>query len=136
MNVRAIVLLGLFGCSQGPVSSGGDFQTTPMEMVTSDSGQLTGAVFLQQAQPLRGVNAMKLHITDNAGHVLDGLTMSATPWMVSHAHGTSVVPIVTPMGNGDYVVSELNLFMPGRWQIRVSVSAPMTDALTPVLDVP
>ena len=104
-----------------------------MAVVTSDSGKLVADVF---ASPTRGVNTMKLHVADDAGRPVDGLAMTVTPWMASHAHGTSVIPVVTAMGNGDYVVSELNLFMPGRWQIRVSVTTPSTDAFVSFLDVP
>ena len=104
-----------------------------MAVVTSDSGKLVADVF---ASPVRGVNTMRLHVTDTGGHPVDGLGLSVTPWMPSHAHGTSVIPIVTATGNGNYVVSELDLFMPGRWQIRVSVMTPSTDAFVPVLDVP
>jgi hypothetical protein len=132
MRARTLALLGLVvACSQGPTSNSGDL---PLATVTSDSGRLTAAVF--SAPVVRGVNTLKLHITDGANRAQDGLAFSVTPWMVSHAHGASVIPIVTPMGSGDYVVSEVDLFMPGRWQIRVSVTAPMTDTLTPALDVP
>jgi hypothetical protein len=122
-----IASIALLACSQGPV-------TPPLATVTSESGRLTAAIF--SAPVVRGVNSLKLHITDDAGHAQDGLALSVTPWMVSHAHGTSVIPIVAPLGNGDYVVDEIDLFMPGRWQIRVSVTAPMTDALTAAMDVP
>lgn len=67
---------------------------------------------------------------------MDGLAVSVVPWMAAHAHGTSVVPIVTPRGDGRYLVTEVALFMPGAWQLRTSFEGKITDRVAPTVDVP
>lgn len=138
MSTRTIVvvLLALFGCSQASSTTNGTFSATPFETVESQSGMLEATVFSTTGGLTRGANTLEIHVTDRNGHPIDGLSLSATPWMPSHAHGTSSSPIVDAIGGGDYVVREINLFMPGQWQLRVSVAGATPDALTPVLDVP
>jgi hypothetical protein len=49
-------------------------------------------------------------------------------------HGTDVVPQLEPMGNGRYVFANVNLFMPGEWQLRFEFSGPVSDSAAP--DIP
>ena len=133
--MRILPLLLLIGCSAAPPRVV-EFDSTPIETVRSTSGALSLAVYAPAAQSLRGASELELTISDASGVPIDGLTLDVVPWMPSHAHGTSVVTLVEPIGNGSYVVRDVNLFMPGRWQLRVSVTGPMSDSLTPILDVP
>jgi hypothetical protein len=47
--------------------------------------------------------------------------------MPAMGHGTSVKPATEPMGNGTYVVSRVNFYMGGKWDLRTSISGALTD---------
>lgn len=71
--------------------------------------------------PIKGENAMTLEIRDAAGQPLDAATVTVTPWMPDHAHGSADKPIVTPKGSGRYDVEQVYLVMAGLWQIKIAV---------------
>ncbi len=50
-------------------------------------------------------------------------------------HGGAGVPVITPEGEGKYLVTELGLFMPGHWQLRTTVSGPVMDHVVADFDV-
>lgn len=75
------------------------------------------------APPERGTNAWSVRLTDAAGAPIDGAALTVKPYMPDHAHGSSVVPSVAPTGEpGGYAISGLELFMPGVWQITISIA--------------
>lgn len=108
-----------------------------LETVTSDGG-LSIAVRASPSPPVRGVDSFELTVSSQ-GAPLDGLAIEVAPWMTSHNHGASVAPEVSALGSGRYLVKNVSLFMPGRWELRTHLtgSAPKTDdhAIIPV-DVP
>ncbi len=63
---------------------------------------------------------MLLSVTDAMGTPADGLSLSVVPWMPAMGHGSSMECMVTPRGNGDYLVTNLMCPMPGTWELRVS----------------
>jgi len=71
--------------------------------------------------PKKGTNTMLLQIVDAAGKPVEGATVSVTPYMPDHAHGSAVVPAVTSMGEGKYAVAKLYYPMPGLWKVTVTV---------------
>lgn len=74
--------------------------------------------------PIKGTNAMSLEIVDAGGQPVDGATITITPWMPDHAHGSAVKPVVTPMGSGKYEVEQVYLAMAGLWQVKVAIQPP------------
>ncbi len=74
--------------------------------------------------PIKGTNAMTIEILDAGGQPVDGATVTVTPWMPDHAHGSAVKPVVTPLGDGKYDIDKVYLAMAGLWQIKVSVQPP------------
>lgn len=74
------------------------------------------------APPSRGDNVWTLRVTDLDGVPLSDLEVTVDPFMPDHFHGTSIRCEVTP-GEvpGEYVLEPLNLFMPGLWEITVSL---------------
>ncbi len=81
------------------------------------------------APPGVGDNAWTIQVTDANGAPIDGATFSVKPWMPDHGHGSSITPQITPMSDGKYSV-DMNLFMPGLWQITLDVtSAATTDSI-------
>ena len=71
--------------------------------------------------PIKGTNTMTLEVLDAAGQPVEGATLTVTPWMPDHAHGSAVKPVVTATGGGKYTVEQIYLAMAGLWQIKVGV---------------
>jgi hypothetical protein len=134
------LVLALSSCSSADVAGTGadaTFPADPLEVMKSDGASLTVTVRTSPSQPPpRGTCAVELVITDAQGNPRDGLTLDVVPWMPAHGHGASAKPTVTPKGNGRYVVSDVSFFMPGDWELRTTVSGPLSDHVTPHLTIP
>jgi hypothetical protein len=78
-----------------------------------DVTPVTDAVFKQ------GLSTLDVAITPLGG---DGIATleAAHPFMPAHGHGTSA-PVVVAV-DGGYRVEELNLFMPGRWEVTLDLT--------------
>src|SRR5438128_2494840 len=48
------------------------------------------------APPAKGTNELTIEVLDSAGNPVDGATVTVTPFMPDHGHGSAVVPIVAP----------------------------------------
>jgi hypothetical protein len=125
------------GCSSsGPTETTG-FVANPLMTVSSESGQLEIAVRTSPQPPQQGTTDVELTITGASdGLPRDGLVLAVKPWMPAMGHGTSVAPTVAPGMNGKYLVSNVDLFMAGLWQLRLTISGPMEDNAAPAFEVP
>jgi hypothetical protein len=138
-SLRPLLLacaLGMTSCSSSdpaPEATNG-----PLLVVKGEQGSVVAEVRTSPSQPpARGLTTVELRVLDaSSSQPVDGLTVTVVPWMPSHAHGASVEPSVTALGSGRYRVSDVALFMPGRWELRTTVAGPKTDTLTPAFDVP
>jgi hypothetical protein len=113
------------------------FPAAALETALSSTGSLMIEVRTSPDQPpSHGVLTVEFFVK-NAGDSapVDGLVMSAEPWMPSHGHGASVRPTVTPRGNGRYVLTNVDLYMPGSWQLRTAIAGPLSDRVDVPLDV-
>jgi hypothetical protein len=131
------VALGLVGCGgESPPAMGAvTFPATPFMTVASDVKRLSVDVHSAPTQPpARGVSDLEYVITDGNGAPLRGLTLSVTPWMPDMGHG-SAPPTVEELGDGHYLLSQVSMFMAGRWQLRTTVTAPLQDTVTPELRI-
>jgi hypothetical protein len=142
-SVRALLAVGaavLLGCSAPADASGpgaGEFPADPLATLASASGALSLAVRTSPSQPpTRGTSAVELTVTDAKGAALAGLDVAVEPWMPAMGHGASVVPTVSEEGGGRYVAREVDLFMPGRWELRTTFSGSVSDHATVVFDIP
>jgi hypothetical protein len=128
----------VFGCGAAPAGDAPplSFSATPAETVTSDAGGLRIEVRWSPATPVRGQNAAELTFLDGNGDVVDGLGVGVLPWMPAHGHGTSVEPDVTPAGPGVVVASRVYLYMPGAWQLRMTISGKVDDAAIATVQIP
>ena len=63
-----------------------------------------------------------LSVTDMGGAPLDA-TITVTPMMPDHGHGTPVEAVVTPSADtpGEYEISPINLFMAGLWEVTLDL---------------
>ncbi len=109
--------------SGGPIEA---FDSTPLSVVTTDSGSYALRIFGPASGVLRGLDTLRIVITTSSGVAADNLDVVVVPWMPAMGHGASVVPSVEAVGGGAYVATDVALFMPGTWQLRITIDA--TDA--------
>lgn len=124
--------IALLGC--GSQAHSEDGAATESEMiVTSTSGLLrVSARTLDDEPPVRGANPFDIEvIRADDGAAMDGLSLTVTPWMPAMGHGTSVRPTVTAIGDGGYRADNVFLFMPGLWELRVSITGSVQDDAAP-----
>lgn len=72
------------------------------------------------APPARDNNTWTVQIKDTAGTALEGATLTVTPFMPSHQHGSPIAVVVTPTATpGEYELDPVNLWMPGVWETTI-----------------
>jgi hypothetical protein len=134
-----LLLLAQAGC--GAAASEGAHEFTGAPYATAETAQHLYEMavrFNPEATPMRGVNAIELTVVDASG-VARPLSVSLLPWMPAMNHGSSVQPSVVSAGEGRYLVEGVSMFMPGRWQLRVTLVDLATgdaDAGTIDVDIP
>jgi hypothetical protein len=79
------------------------------------------------APPARGNNTWVVQVTSIGpgvvGAPVDGATFKVTPFMPAHQHGTGVPVEITPMTDGTYQLSPVNLWMQGVWETTIRATA-------------
>lgn len=138
--VAALLLLA--SCA-GESSPGGAttgtavFPDEPYDTVTSAAGKVLVEVRTAPAQPpARGVTTVELTLTDPAGEPMEGLTVTALPWMPDMGHGASVKPAVVALGGGRFEVDNVTMFMAGRWELRIQITGAVEDSAKVVFQIP
>ena len=130
--------LALSGCGEGGEGGGdayGGFDpaagfvgcedaltyTPGLEMVT-DSGALTvRLVSASPAPPDVGDNLWRFEVLDADGAPAEGAFVEIEPFMPGHGHGTFPRFSASDEREGGYDMEPFNLFMPGYWEMRVTV---------------
>jgi hypothetical protein len=79
------------------------------------------------AEPVRGDNTWTIQLVDGDGNPQEGALVGPRPWMPDHGHGTPVEATVTELGEGEYEIKSLNLFMAGLWEVTFELSASEED---------
>ena len=126
----AMLVFGLVSCAGVGGPSG------ELAAVKSDSGSLSVVVETVAGASLeRGTNSLDLQITDPSGAGVEGISIDVVPWMPAMGHGASVKPTVHAEGNGKYLVENLELFMPGLWQLQTTFSDGVSDHAAPSFEV-
>ena len=137
----AAILALLFtaaGCGAESDPQGADtFPDAAYDTLQGDAGKLVVEVRTAPIQPpARGLTNVELRVATPAGDSVDGLTLSATPWMPDMGHGASVKPSVAAEGDGRYVVSDVNMFMPGRWELVIATTGTVEDSAKVSFQIP
>lgn len=123
--------------SSPDTSAPGSFPAAVLVSSMSAGGTLRVDVRTSPDQPpSRGTSSVELTLTDVRGAPVDGLTLTVVPWMPAMGHGTAVPPVVTPAGNGRYVLTNVNMFMPGEWDLRTTFEGSVSDHAAPALQIP
>lgn len=136
--VGSVLLVAASGCSSAGASDPGAFAETPATVLTTDTGSYRIALHsAPDAQPSRGVNSLRLVVTKMAdGSPAPGLDVDVVPWMPAMGHGASVKPTVQRGAEpGVYTVTNVNLFMPGLWEIRATIGGSTSDHATAQFEV-
>jgi hypothetical protein len=84
------------------------------------------------APPARGDNSWVVQINSMAsgvvGNPLDGASLTVTPFMPAHQHGSPITVEVTPMADpGTYKLEPVNLWMPGVWETTIRATSGTTS---------
>lgn len=135
----AVALVALVACASSSDGAAGEaFPAAAYTAATSDSGALVIEARTSPSQPPpRGTCNIQLTVKDaRDGRPMTALAVGVVPWMAAHAHGTSITPTVRDTGDGHYVASDVSLYMPGEWDLRVSIAGSLTDHAVLHVDVP
>jgi hypothetical protein len=73
-----------------------------------------------------GMNTWTVAIHDGTGAPVDG-TVTISPFMPDHGHGSPTPATITPMGGGQYGIAGINLSMQGVWAITIGVTSPTVN---------
>lgn len=74
------------------------------------------------APPTRGDNAWTVQVVDGNGTPVDGMSVAVRPFMPDHGHGTPIDAVVTAGATtGEWVLSPVNLWMPGYWEVTLDL---------------
>jgi hypothetical protein len=136
--IPAILLFAHLGCGAGaaPSMPPASFPADPDQTVASDSGALTVAVRYAPDPPTAGEDAAQLTFTDADGAPVTGIDLTVVPWMPAHGHGTSVDPTITETAPGVFLASPLYLFMPGTWELRMTMGGTVDDTAKASFEIP
>lgn len=128
-------------CSSG-VATGNNatFPATPLQVMACDPSTLRVELRTAPAQPpTAGLDGVEVVLTDPAtGHPIDDAKITLVPWMPLMGHGADLTPVFSAKGKGRYVSTNVNLYMPGEWQLRFQFrsSSKGDCSATPAFDVP
>ncbi len=126
------------GCSGASSGDPGPVAAEPASTVTSESGGYRVSVHsAPDAVPTRGVNTLQLVVTRATdGAPAAGLELEVVLWMPAMGHGASVKPSVhAETEPGVFTVTNVNLFMPGLWEIRTTIGGSASDHVTPTFEI-
>jgi hypothetical protein len=135
-TLATLLAAGACGTEPAPSTSPPSFAADPDQTITSDSGSLTVAVRFSPRPPAVGTDAVELSFADASGAAPSGLALTVVPWMPAHGHGTSVNPTVTETAPGTFVAMPLYLFMPGSWELRLTISGSVDDTAKAAFEIP
>ena len=136
----ALTTLGCNSTSKpvsGDASSDVSFPEDPYQVVLSQHGTAQVSAWTAPNQPpIRGTITVKLLVVNAANSVTeDGLKLDVALVMPTMGHGTSVIPQISPVGEGIYIVTDVNLFMAGRWNLDTTMSGNINDNVTIPIDL-
>jgi len=106
-------------------------------MVDGDLGMLTFEI--SSSEPLsEGTNDLRVVVT-RGGNPFTQSSVSATVRMASMTHGGSS-PEVVELGEGEFMLNDVELSMPGQWQIMIAAEntdvVKVSDTALVTLEIP
>jgi hypothetical protein len=138
----AFPTLGLLAaCSGGGSTTASDttFPKDALQIMACDTNALQIEIRTAPVQPpTAGLDGVEVVLTDPTTHApVEDAQISLVPWMPLMGHGADLNPVVTKMGKGRYVITNVNLYMPGEWQLRFQFTfGKTTCSAEPTFNVP
>lgn len=134
MRWAAIVAsIAVAGCVAPPDDAPVTFEDEPVSL-PSERGQAVVQISLVGDSIVRGENDFEVELISTMPGT-GGELVSASGFMPAHGHGT-VAPSIE-LSSGGFVVEDLPLYMPGRWEITFELRVHgLKDAVTFPVDVP
>jgi hypothetical protein len=109
------------------------FEEEPVSL-PSERGQAIVRITLVGDTIVRGENDFSVELVPLTPEA-DAALVGANGFMAAHGHGT--IPPLISEADGTYLVSDLVLYMPGRWEITFELSVHgLEDAVRFPVDVP
>ncbi len=82
----------------------------------------------------RGIQNLRVRLVKiDSGQLAKGCRLSLQPWMPDMGHGIEDVPVVIERSTGQFEINGLDLFMPGKWELRFQVTGCETSNVTLVV---
>ena len=113
----ALALVATAGCVTEPDGSIPELSGRRLEL-ESIGGLVLAELELEHPNVVQGENIFRVSLDPLADEAAAAV-VGASAFMPAHGHGTSI-PVVTET-DGGYRVSELMLFMPGRWEVTFDI---------------
>jgi hypothetical protein len=86
------------------------------------NGELSGTLKSSTpTPPTIGENSWTVLLTDSDESPIEDATITATTWMPDHNHGSAITAVSTHLGDGEYTIEPIELFMPGLWEITLHI---------------
>jgi hypothetical protein len=141
-HVTIAVATALSACGGAPSSESGSSGTATFPLdayasITSDQGAYRIGIRTSPTQPpAPGVLRVQLAVTTADAQPADALRLEVEPWMPSDGHGAPMTPTVIAKGGGLYELDNVDLYMPGRWALLMTLRADnASDYATTLIDV-
>lgn len=132
LGAAAVCACSSSGSELGEVS----FPERPLLVTSSDAAQAAIEVRTAPEQPPpRGLSKVELTLLDEQAQPLSDVTIDVVTWMPAMGHGARTDPSVTPLGEGRYLLDDVELYMPGRWELRLDFSGSIDDRAVVELDI-
>ncbi len=96
-------------------------------MLSSDEGYMTGQFIPDHDPPVSGQNSLEFVLADEDGNPIEGAEVTATPFMPSMGHGSTEVPIVKELEDGEYLATNIVYTMKGEWTLTIEVKTDSTE---------
>ena len=111
---------GADGATGGGGGGGVDTFVAGMARLGADARLAIRILDASPAPPQRGLNDWRIQVNDAAGAPRPGCTLTVGLFMPAHGHSSTTQPVVTAGATaGDYRIEDMNLFMPGVWEITL-----------------
>lgn len=72
-------------------------------------------------------NTWSVRVSDASARPRDDAQITVTPWMPSHRHGSGRAVAVTPSGSGTFELAPIDLWMPGYWEVQLTLALPEVE---------
>ena len=135
--MRLVVALLVLAACEGPPAEATDDRCgitadAYIEGMSRDGDTFTFTLTeASPAPPDRGDNSLSVAVSNAVGEPVIGASLGFAAFMPEHGHGSTPASVpATETSDGTYVTDTLDLFMPGVWDLTVSVEGDEADEVT------